>query len=79
MSLLMSSVPTLPIAAHAKASPDLASILVVCEFLDVFPKDLPELPPDRDVEFSIELELGTAPISRCPYCMTPKELDDMKK
>ena len=53
----------LPVAAHAEASPDLASIAVVCEFLDVFPEDLPRLPPDRDVEFSIELEPGTAPIS----------------
>ena len=64
MSLLVPSDPVLPVAAHAKASPDLTSILVVCEFLDVFPEDLPRLPSDREVEFSIELELGTAPISR---------------
>ena len=63
MSLLIPSDPALPIAAHAEASPDLASIPVVCEFRDVFPEDLPVLPPDRDVEFSIELEPGTAPIS----------------
>ena len=75
----MPSDPALPIAAHAKASPDLASIPMVCEFLDVFPKDLPRLPPDRDVEFSIELEPSTAPISRCPYRMAPKELAEMKK
>ena len=79
MSLLIPSDPVLPIAAHAKASPDLTSILVVCEFLDVFPKDLPGLPPDREVEFSIELELSTAPISRRPYRMPPKELAKMKK
>jgi hypothetical protein len=36
---------------------------VVCEFSDVFPEDLSRLPPDRDVEFTIELEPGTAPIS----------------
>jgi len=52
---------------------------VVYEFLDVFPKDLPGLPPDQDVEFAIELESGTAPISRCPYRMAPKELAEMKK
>ena len=57
MSLLMSSVSTLPVVAHAEASPNLASIPIVCGFLDVFPKDLPGLPPDRDVEFAIELEL----------------------
>ena len=79
MSLLMPSDPSLPVAAHAEASPDLASIPVVYEFPDVFPEDLPRLPPDRDVEFSIELEPDTAPISRCPYGMAPKELAEMKK
>ena len=39
-SLLVPSDLALPVAAHAKASPDLASIPVVCEFLDVFPEDL---------------------------------------
>ena len=63
MSLLVPSDPALSIAVYAEASPDLTSIPMVCEFLDVFPKDLPRLPPDREVEFSIELELGTAPIS----------------
>jgi hypothetical protein len=33
----------------------IADISIVCEFLDVFPDDLPGLPPDRDVEFKIEL------------------------
>ena len=79
MSLLMSSDPASLVVAHVEASPDLASIPVVCEFLDVFPEDLPRLPPDRDVEFSIELEPSTAPISRCPYRMAPKELAEMKK
>ena len=66
MSLLIPSVPTLPVVAHTKASPVLASIPMVYEFLNVFPKDLPRLPPDRDVEFAIELEPRTTPISRCP-------------
>ena len=79
MSLFMPLVSTLPVIAHTEASPDLACIPVVCEFLDVFPKDLPGLPPDRDVEFSIELEPSTAPISRCPYRMAPKELAEIKK
>ena len=64
MSLLVPSDPVLPVVAHAEASPDLTPIPVVCEFLDVFPEDLPGLPPDREVEFSIDLESGTAPISR---------------
>ena len=74
MSLMVPSDLVLPVAAHAKASPDLTSIPVVCEFLDVFPEDLPRLPPDREVEFSIELELGTTPISRRSYRMAPREL-----
>ena len=79
MSLLMSSVPTLPVVAHAKASLDLSSIPVVYEFLDIFPEDLPGLPPDQDVKFAIELEPSTAPISWRPYHMVPKELAKMKK
>ena len=50
LSLLIPSDPALPVVSHAKASPDLTSIPVVCEFLDVFPKDLPGLPPKREVE-----------------------------
>jgi hypothetical protein len=54
-------------------------IPVVCEFPDVFPDELPGLPPDRDVEFGIELIPGTAPISRRPYRMPPDELAELKK
>ena len=63
MSLLVPSDPVLPVAALAEASPNLTPIPVVCEFPDVFPEDLPGLSPDREVEFSIELEPATAPIS----------------
>jgi hypothetical protein len=62
-----------------EVSRDLTSIPVVCEYLDVFPDNLPRLPPDRDVEFTIELEPSTAPISRCPYRMALIELAKMKK
>jgi hypothetical protein len=47
--------------------PEIQDIPVVCEFSDIFPKDLPGLPPERDVEFVIELKPGTAPISRRSY------------
>jgi hypothetical protein len=43
-----------------------------------FPEDLSGMPPDRDVEFVIELQPGTTPISRWPYKMTPKELAELK-
>ena len=56
----------------------LEDIPVVCEYADVFPDDLSGLPPDRDIEFVIELQLGTAPISKWPYRMPPKELAELK-
>ncbi|KAA3473691.1 DNA/RNA polymerases superfamily protein [Gossypium australe] len=48
------------------------------EFVDVFPEELPGLPPDREVEFGIELLPGTAPVSIAPYRMAPKELVELK-
>jgi hypothetical protein len=50
----------------------------VSEFPDIFPDDLPRLPPDRDVEFKIELLPDTAAISRRPYRMPPNELAKLK-
>jgi len=63
---------------NAATSRAIEDILVVCEFLDVFPDDLPKFPPDWDVEFKIELLPGTAPISRGPYGMLPNELAEHK-
>jgi hypothetical protein len=57
---------------------EIQDIPVVCEFLDVFPEDLPGLPPERDVEFVIELKPGTTPISRRSYRMPPNELAKLK-
>ena len=53
-------------------------ILVVQNFLDIFPDDLPRLPPDREREFAIDLIPGTTPISKAPYRMTPSELKELK-
>lgn len=49
------------------------------EFPDVFPKDLPGMPPERKVEFSIELVPGTAPISKRAYRVSGPELVELKK
>jgi hypothetical protein len=49
-------------------------IPVVCEYPDVFPDELPGMLTDRDVKFVIELQPGTALISKRPYRMPPKEL-----
>ena len=56
----------------------LEDIPVVREFPDVFPYDLPGLPPDREIDFQIELASGTRPISRAPYRMAPAELKELK-
>ena len=56
----------------------LEDIPVVNEFPDVFPDDLIELPPNREVEFTIDLIPGTAPISIAPYRMAPSELKELK-
>ena len=53
-------------------------IPVVREYLSVFSNDLPGLPPDREIEFCIELIPGTAPISRAPYRLAPAELKELK-
>jgi hypothetical protein len=57
----------------------LRKIPVVCEYADVFPDELPGMPPDRDIEFAIELQPRTAPISKRPYRMPPAELAKLKK
>jgi hypothetical protein len=54
-------------------------IPVVCEYPDDFPDELPGMPPGRDIEFAIELQPGTAPISKRPYRMPPAELVELKK
>ena len=67
-----------PNVNHTKGK-SLADIPVVCEYPDIFPDDLPGMPPDRNVEFAVELQLGAAPISRRPYRMPPNELAELKK
>ncbi|KAL0540116.1 hypothetical protein IC582_024346 [Cucumis melo] len=61
-----------------EADVSLSSEPVVRDYPDVFPEELPGLPPHREVEFAIELEPGTVPISRAPYRMAPAELKDLK-
>ncbi|CAL8996744.1 unnamed protein product [Prunus brigantina] len=56
----------------------LEEIPVVREFPDVFPEDLPGLPPHREIEFIIELVPRTNPISQAPYRMAPAELRELK-
>src|ERR1044072_9100477 len=52
---------------------------VVNEFPEVFPEEVNELPPEREVEFAIDLIPGTSPVSMAPYRMSASELSELKK
>ena len=58
--------------------PDLYLPRVVCEYVDVFSDELPGLPPQRVVDFGIELRPGTSPISMTPHRMAPVELQELR-
>src|ERR1043165_364982 len=66
-------------ALNAGVAPLIDEVRVVCEFPDVFPEELPGIPPVRAIEFMIELEPGTQPISWHPYKMCPEELIELKE
>jgi hypothetical protein len=57
----------------------LEEILVVQEYPDIFLEELPGMPPDRNIEFLIELLLGTPPFSKRPYRMPINKLVELKK
>jgi hypothetical protein len=61
------------------SGPTIDQVPVVCEYPDVFPEELPGMPPNRDIEFIIELVPGTAPIAQRAYCMNPQELEELKR
>jgi hypothetical protein len=56
-----------------------SEVPLVNEFPDVFHEELPGMPPDRDIEFVIELKPGTAPIYKTPFRMTIPELAELKE
>ena len=58
--------------------PELDLPRVACEYVDVFPDELPRLPPHRVVDFGIELHPGTSPISMTPHRMAPIELQELR-
>jgi hypothetical protein len=69
-------------ANHAKVNQMEASqgslVLVVSQFPNVFPEELPGMPPDRDIKFVIEFKPGTTPIYKTPYRMATPELAELK-
>ena len=54
------------------------NIPVIREFPEVFPEELPGVPPEREVDLSIEVVQGMTPISKAPYRMAPTELKELK-
>ncbi|WVZ80333.1 hypothetical protein U9M48_027818 [Paspalum notatum var. saurae] len=69
---------TVNVAEAQMEAQALAKIPIACEYPDVFLEELPGLPPDRDVEFRIDLVPGTAPVSKRTYRMAPDELKELK-
>ncbi|XP_070032363.1 uncharacterized protein [Nicotiana tomentosiformis] len=59
--------------------PILESVPIVNEFPDVFPDELPGIPPDREIDFGIDVMPGMQPISIPPYRMAPAKLKELKK
>nr|GFA92303.1 reverse transcriptase domain-containing protein [Tanacetum cinerariifolium] len=57
----------------------LEDVPIICKFPDVFPEDLPGLPPPRHVEFEIELVPGAAPVARAPYRLAPSKMKELAK
>jgi hypothetical protein len=78
ISLQLPPVARLQASIHAVVAKSMDEISVVHEYPDVFPDDLSGMPPDRATEFKIELQPGTAPVSKRPYPMAPNELVEMK-
>ncbi|XP_074323495.1 uncharacterized protein LOC141660409 [Apium graveolens] len=60
-----------------RETPEIHTIPVVNEFEDVFLKDLPGLPADREIEFAIDLAPGTTPVSKAPYPLAPIEMKEL--
>ena len=61
-----------------RAESSLLDIPIVCDYPDVFPKELPRLPPQKEIEFAIDVIQGATPASITPYRMAPLELKELK-
>ena len=62
---------------RAEVETKIEDIPVVQDFPDVFPEELPGLPPVRQVEFQIDRAPGAAPVARAPYRLAPVELQEL--
>jgi hypothetical protein len=78
VSLQLPPVAHLQASVYAAIAKSLDEIHVVREYPDVFPDDLLRMPPDRAIEFKIELQPGTAPVYKRPYPMARNEMVELK-
>jgi hypothetical protein len=78
VTLHLPAISRIKASLHHVVERRLEDIHVVREFPDVFPDDLPLMPPGRAIEFKIELKPGTAPISKASYKMSREELAELK-
>jgi hypothetical protein len=76
--LHLSAVSRIKSSLHHVVELKLEDIHIVREFSDVFPNDLPGMPPKRAINFKIELQPGTTPIAKAPYKMSPVEIKELK-
>lgn len=60
------------------SGPKINQVPTVQEFMDVFPEELPRLPPKREIEFAIDVMPRTALITTTPYRMAPTDLKELK-
>jgi hypothetical protein len=78
ITLQLLAISRIKASLHHVVELKLEDIHVVREFLDIFLDDLHGMPPEREIEFKIELQPGTAPIAKAPYKMSPVELKELK-
>jgi hypothetical protein len=76
--LYLPAVSRIKASLHCMVELKLEDIHIIREFSNVFPDDLPGMPPERAIEFKIELQPGTAPIANATYRMSPVELKELK-
>jgi hypothetical protein len=78
VTLHLSVISRIKASLHHVVERRLDDIHVVHEFPDAFPNDLSGMPPERAIEFNIELQPSTTPISKAPYKMSQEELAELK-
>ena len=66
------------ISKEGKKEVDPKDIVVVREFVDVFPEEIPDMSPQRGIDFTTDLVSGTGPISKALYCMALKKMEELK-